>query len=328
MHTKNSRVAVVLFNMGGPDSPEAVEPFLYNLFSDPLIVEMPFRKLFQKRIARRIARKRSEWVRKAYEKIGGKSPVNYWTEVQRQKLEERLRRRGVEADVFTAMRYWRPLIREAARLVRDGGYRELVLLPLYPQYSQVTTATSLLEWDRVFGADGIIQHRVREFYAHPAYLKAMSARIEQALKQFPESLQTKVELLFSAHGVPERIIRRGDPYRRQIEESVRLLMALRQEERPWHLAFQSRATPVKWIQPDIGDMLVELGKQGKEALLVVPISFVSDHLETLYELDIQYRELAESAGIRHYRVMQGLNGSDEFISALEAIVLDTLERKS
>jgi ferrochelatase len=317
------KTAVVLFNLGGPDSPEAIEPYLRNLFSDRDIIDLPF----QKYLAKWIARRRAPRVRADYEKIGGKSSLNYWTEKQRQKLEEVLNARDGEFRVFVGMRYWHPMIHECSARIKREGFERIVLLPLYPQYSRSTTGSCFNEWDRCFQADSAEILRIEHFFEHPGFIRALNRRIDESLKRFPEEVRKEVVLLFSAHSLPEKRVREGDPYKDQVERTVRLVMEERGFDLDYRIGYQSRATPVRWVSPYTDQVLMDLAQEGRKAVVLVPVSFVSDHFETEYELQIQCRSLAKEKGIQYYDVINGLNDMPEFIETLADLVLSRLEQK-
>jgi ferrochelatase len=325
------RIGVVLFQLGGPDSLEAVEPFLYNLFCDPDIIDFPFARLAREPLARLVSSRRAQRVQKHYAGIGGKSPIRELTELQARRLEKELRS-SLEAYVFVAMRYWHPLTEEAVGQIIQLDLRTLVLLPLYPHFSAVTTGSSLNEWGRKFPSGHAADVRVvRDYHAYPCFLDALIERINEGLEQLRKTngsatrLPSDVHLLFSAHGVPESIIKSGDPYQAQIEATTRLVMERGGWRNPHSLCYQSRSGPGRWLGPSLRDALQALASRGSERILVVPVSFVCDHVETLYEIDIEAREFAEHLGIRHFHVMKGLNDSPTFIRALRDLVLQALE---
>jgi ferrochelatase len=316
--------------LGGPDSLEAVEPFLYNLFCDPDIIVFPFARLAREPLARLVSARRAKRVQKHYAQIGGKSPIRELTELQARRLESELRH-SLEADVFVAMRYWHPLTEEAVHKVLEHELDKLVLLPLYPQYSVVTTGSSLNEWERKFPPGHSVEAKVvRDYHTHPLYIEAIVERINEGLEQFRKTngsalrLPSDVHLLFSAHGVPESIIKSGDPYQAQIEATVRLARERGEWPNPYSLCYQSRSGPGRWLGPSLHAALQTLAYNRNERVLVVPISFVSDHVETLYELDIEARELAERLCIQGFHVTKGLNDSPTFIRALADLVLHAL----
>jgi ferrochelatase len=312
-----SKIAVVLFNLGGPDSIESVEPFLYNLFCDPDIFKIPFgQKLFAKIISNRRAPK----VADEYKLIGGKSPINQWTEIQKIMLEKDLRKIDPSFDVYVAMRYWKPLSEETAAKVESCNYSKVILLPLYPHYSITTTGSSFNEWNRKYKADKSKLVYINSYPSGRFYIAALNQRIDEALLNFPENVRGNVQLVFSAHGTPVSLVKKGDPYSYQIKETVDAVMNARKLSHQHHLCYQSKVGPMKWLEPATDTMIKELAKNGNKHLLIIPISFVSDHIETLYELDIEYRHVANECGIENYIVMQGLNDSQLFINALVELV--------
>ena len=320
-----SKYAVILFNLGGPDSLSAIEPFLYNLFRDPDIFKIPFgQKLFAKVISKRRAPK----VMEEYELIGGSSPINKWTEKQRKLLEEKLNTNesGNKFEVVTAMRYWKPLTDEAAENIANEEYDKIILLPLYPHYSITTTGSSFNEWERVYKKDGGNIIRVKEYFDHPKYIEASNERIDKTLKKFPEEVRDEVQLVFSAHGTPVSLVKKGDPYSLQIKKTVDEVMNQRNFSHEHHLCYQSKVGPVTWLTPATDTMIKELSGKGKKHLLIIPISFVSDHVETLFELDIEYRHVADEANIKNYIVMEGLNDSEIFIDALSDLTMNAIKR--
>ncbi|MEI7812591.1 MAG: ferrochelatase [Ignavibacteria bacterium] len=307
-----NRTAVILLNMGGPDSLEAVEPFLANLFSDRDIFKLPFQNFLSKFIAG----KRAPKVTEAYKLIGGKSPIGCWTELQRKKLEDRLRLAGQNADVYTAMRYWHPLTKDVALKVEAGNYDKVVLLPLYPHFSMATTGSSFNEWNREYKGDKSKLVYVNNYCESETYAKAINERIDEALLRLPENVRAGVQFVFSAHGTPVSYVKKGDPYSLHIKKTVELVMKLRAGTHDYHECYQSKVGPVKWLEPGTDRMIESLARQGKKHLLIIPVSFVSDHVETLFELGIEYKHVADKAGIENYIVMTGLNDSGLFIEAL------------
>ena len=315
-----SKIAVVLLNLGGPDSLEAVQPFLENLFNDPDIFKLPF----QKSLARFISKKRAPKVEKEYELIGGKSPINEWTEKQRSMLENKLRNSGNDVNVMVAMRYWKPLTQEVVTVVETGNYDIVIMLPLYPHYSISTTGSSFNEWKRFYKGDKSKLVYVDSYQTHPLYIKSISERIDDSLFRFPEEVRKGVQLVFSAHGTPVSYLKKGDPYSFQIKETIGAVMKLRNNSHEYHQCFQSKVGPAKWLEPATDKMIEELAAKGKKHLLIIPISFVSDHVETSFELDIEYRHVADRVGIEKYIVMTGLNDSQTFVNALSDIVIKEL----
>jgi ferrochelatase len=325
------RVGIVLFQLGGPDSLEAVEPFLLNLFLDPDIIPLGPLGLLRRPIAKLISSRRSVPVAGKYAEIGRRSPIGTLTERQRVRLVEAVSP-YIDPVAVTAMRYWRPMTSEAVALLgKAGALDEIVLLPLYPQYSYATTLSSLKEWRRV--ADQAEwkkpsgkppERTINNFHDHPLYIQALVQRIGSVLRQFADS--SKIHLVFSAHGLPMSLVERGDPYPKQIEETVRLACELGIKNYPgWPkthlLCYQSRVGPAKWLQPPLTGTIDRLGQEGVKEMLVVPISFVTEHIETLHEINIEAREQAEKLGIEKFRMMPAVGDSPLFIAALADLVL-------
>jgi protoporphyrin/coproporphyrin ferrochelatase len=313
----SAKTAVLLLQMGGPDSLSAIEPFLYNLFSDRDIIRIG-PAFLQPVIARFIARRRSKKVMEYYKKIGGKSPIRELTEQQGAELEAVL---GAGYRCFVAMRYSKPDTTEALAAISREGITKVIALSLYPHYSRATVGSSINELERRLkksaNPPGISY--IRQFYDHPAYIAALAEKVEKGLAGFTD--RSTVQLVFSAHGLPQSFIDSGDPYLEHIQATVRLTME-RFEGVSHHLAFQSRAGPVKWLEPSTEATIAELAAAGCKQLLMVPISFVTDHIETLYEIDIQYKEEAATLGITDFRRTEALNSSPAFISCLAKLVLD------
>jgi len=311
------RVGVVLFQLGGPDTLEAIEPFLFNLFCDPDIIDFPFARIGRKPLAKLISSTRARKVQHHYATIGGGSPIRRFTEQQARALQMKLRSAGIDARCFVAMRYWHPFTAQAIGHLRDAQCDEVVLLPLYPQYSNTTTGSSLNEWRRRF-CDDIPVHCVEPFYHHELYLQALVERIDEALARFPDP--ERPEIVFSAHSVPLAVIEKGDPYQRQIEETVGLVMQRGGWANRHRLCYQSKVGASKWLQPSLHTALRELAADKVHQVCVVPISFVSDHVETLGEIDHEAREEAADLGIGQFEMTSGLNDSPTFIAALADLV--------
>lgn len=309
------KTAVLLLQMGGPDSLDAVEPFLRNLFSDREIIRLgpPF---LQPVLARWIARRRAPKAEACYERIGGKSPLRELTEAQGAALEERL---GGGFRCFTAMRYWRPSTIEALAAVRRAGISRIVALPLYPQYSRATAGSSFKELERVLALAGVAFDVtfINNFHDRPLYLEALAETVDEGLGGFPSG--EDVAILFSAHSLPVSFIEKGDPYLSQVKETVRLVME-RFPGRRHELSFQSKAGPVKWLEPSTEAAVSRLAESGCRNILVVPVSFVSDHIETLYEIDITYAAFARQKGIVQFRRAPALNTRPLFIECLAELV--------
>jgi protoporphyrin/coproporphyrin ferrochelatase len=319
------RVGVVLFQLGGPDTLAAIEPFLYNLFCDPDIIDFPFARIGRKPLAKLISTTRARKVQHHYATIGGCSPIRRFTERQARALEAELTDRGLDARCFVAMRYWHPFTSEAIAELEAVECSDVVLLPLYPQYSSTTTGSSLNEWQRLFRGDAAVRD-VGPFYKHPMYLDAVIEKIEEALARFPEP--ERAEIVFSAHSVPMSVIAKGDPYQHQIEETVRLLMERGGWPNRHRLCYQSKVGASKWLQPSLRRTLHDLAAEKSREVCIVPVAFVSDHVETLGEIDHEMREQARRLGITQFEMSAGLNDSPKFISALGQLVLEALDEKA
>ena len=311
------RVGVVLFQLGGPETLEAIEPFLYNLFCDPDIIDFPFARIGRKPLAKLISSTRAKKVQHHYAVIGGGSPIRKFTEQQAQALETKLTQAGLDARCFVAMRYWHPLAAETIERLRTAACDEVVVLPLYPQYSTTTTGSSLNEWQRRF-RDDIPVHVVKAFYRNEFYLAAVAEKIEEALARFPEP--GRAEIVFSAHSVPVAVIDKGDPYQEQIEETVELVMQRGGWRNQWRLCYQSKVGASRWLQPSLHNALRDLAAERIKDVCVVPISFVSDHVETLGEINHHARGEATALGIERFEMTSGLNDSPTFIAALAELV--------
>jgi protoporphyrin/coproporphyrin ferrochelatase len=313
---------VLLFNLGGPETLEDVGPFLYNLFSDPDIIHIKSDKL-RKALAWFIASVRQGKSRNLYRQIGGGSPLRRITEAQAAALESRLGSMGLPARVFVGMRCWKPTIDEAVDRIQHEGITQLVLLPLFPQYS-VTTTGSCLKYFNVLEQKLGLQSKmeiftVQSWYSEPLYIESMSDMIQESLSRIVSRESAKAHLLYSAHSIPARYVAEGDPYLQQIQQSVTLMNARLGNAYPSILAFQSKVGPVKWLGPSTKDVLAKMGRNGVNKVLTIPISFVSDHIETLQEIDIAYRGFALRSGIKEFHRVTALNLHPKFINALAAI---------
>jgi ferrochelatase len=314
------KIAIVLFNLGGPDSPAAIKPFLLNLFRDPAILRVPF--FVRPFLARIIARARLKPATANYALLGGRSPLLELTEAQARALEAEFPE--FEARCFIAMRYWHPFSLAAARAVKAWAPDEVVLLPLYPQYSTTTTGSSLTAWRAAAAQAGLIAPTTTLccYPTDTGFAAATAALLASAHDEARATLDENVGLrvLFSAHGLPESIVAAGDPYQWQIEQTVAaVLAAWGRSDVDWSICYQSRATPQKWIGPSTDEEIERAGHEGK-AVLVVPIAFVSEHSETLVELDIEYRELAGKSGVPAYFRVPTQGVDPGFIAALADLV--------
>jgi protoporphyrin/coproporphyrin ferrochelatase len=321
------KVGIVLFQLGGPDSLEAVEPFLMNLFLDPDIIPLGAAGFLRWPIAKLISSRRSIPVAKKYGEIGRRSPIRALTERQRVRLSEAVAP-YIDPVTVVAMRYWHPNTEDAVAALRAAGkLDEIVLLPLYPHYSYATTLSSTKEWRRVYGPPkaAVPERAIDNFHDHPLYIEALVRRIGSTLRQFPDS--SRIHLVFSAHGLPMSLVEKGDPYPQHIEKTVRLACELGARLYPaaWPrthlLCYQSRVGPAKWLQPPFTGTLERLGREGVKEMLVVPISFVTEHIETLHEINIEGRADAKKFGIEIFRMMPAVGDSPLFIAALKDLVL-------
>jgi ferrochelatase len=321
MANPTRRIGVVLFQLGGPDRPEAIQPFLFNLFCDPDIIDFPCARIGRKPLAKLISATRAKKVHHHYSAIGGSSPIRRFTEQQAGALQDRLTADGLDARCFVAMRYWHPFTAEAVEQLRAASCDEVILLPLYPQYSSTTTGSSLNEWRRLFHDDTPV-HCVAAFYRHPLYLDALVEKVDEALARFSRS--ERAEIVFSAHSVPLLVIEKGDPYQRQIEETVKLVMQRGGWRNRYRLCYQSKVGASKWLQPSLRRTIRDLAAERVREACVVPIAFVSDHVETLGEIDHEARQEAAALGIKQFEMTSGLNDSPRFIAALVDLVMTAL----
>lgn len=324
------RVGVLLLNLGGPDQLEDVRPFLYNLFSDPEIIRLKFRWL-QKPLAWLISTLRSRRSQENYRQIGGGSPLRRITEQQAQALRDSLQAKGYEAQIYIGMRYWHPFTEEAIARIKRDRPDKLVILPLYPQFSISTSGSSFRLLEQLWQEDPVLNQIpytvIPSWYDRPGYVQAMADLIAQELDQFEQPDAATV--FFSAHGVPLSYVEEaGDPYQAEIEECTALIMETLHRPNSHVLAYQSRVGPVEWLKPYTEEMIEQLGESGVEDLAVVPISFISEHIETLQEIDMEYRELAEASGIHHFRRVPALNMHPTFINDLAELVIEALQKPS
>lgn len=319
-----SRLGILLLNLGGPEQPEDVRPFLFNLFSDPEIIRLPFAWM-QKPLAWLISTARAKRSRENYQEIGGGSPLRRITEEQGLALKHVLQERGHDAEVYIGMRYWHPFTEEAIAQIKRDGVKRLVILPLYPQFSISTSGSSFRVLEKLWQEEPFLQHVdytvIPSWFSRQGYLQAMASLIDQELHTVEDP--NNAHIFFSAHGVPVSYVEEaGDPYQAEIEQCSQLIMQTLGRSNPWTLAYQSRVGPVEWLKPYTEDAIEALGAQATKDLVVVPISFVSEHIETLQEIDIEYRELAEASGIQHFHRVPALNTHPVFINDLADMVLE------
>ncbi len=319
------RVAVVLFNLGGPSSLDAVEPFLFNLFNDAAIIRVP--QPLRWFLAKTISKRRAPIARDIYAKMGGSSPILGQTYNQASELKSALSAEGVVFETFVAMRYTAPRASDVAEQVRRFRPNKIVLLPLYPQFSTTTSRSSLQEWARQAR-----EHKIDApvttvccYPKNPGFIAAQAALIAEAIAKIPP--RVRFRLLFSAHGLPERVVASGDPYQAQVEQTARALVAaLAREDLDWRVCYQSRVGPLKWIGPATDDEIRRAGAEGC-ALVVAPIAFVSEHSETIVELDMEYGHLASESGVPHYVRAPTVGTHPRFVQGLAALVHEALERQ-
>jgi ferrochelatase len=343
------KVGVLLLNLGGPETGKDVEGFLYNLFADPDIIRLPpFVAPLQSLVALIISKRRAPKSREAYDSIGGGSPILQYTRAQADLMAKSLKERyGIDAKTYIGMRYWYPFTEEALDKIRADEINALVILPMYPQFSISTSGSSLrvlqeefAKKSDLYGPQKMFHTVVPSWYTRPGYVKSVASLIQRELDSFsPEEIEEGTSdkqpipkhVLFSAHGVPASYIEAGDPYKAQIEDCVERIKALLPSEEEGvkvHLSFQSRVGPVEWLRPYTDDVLPSLGEQGVKNLVVVPISFVSEHIETLEEIDIEYRELALESGITNWRRSPALNTDATFIDDMADLVAEALNEPS
>ena len=321
------KIAVIIFNLGGPDSLSAVRPFLFNLFNDKYIIGLP--QPFRYILAKIISTFRSKKSKAIYEKMGGKSTILSETIDQAKALEIYLNSHcasdeNVQYTVIPMMRYWHPMTEEIIRQVR-GKYDQVVLLPLYPQFSTTTTLSSFTEWFKK-GSDVTNLHLVCCYYSHPGFIDAYTALINEKLREI--STDKTIRLLFSAHGIPEILVKKGDPYQLQVEDTVKRVMNKigARSGLEYTVCYQSKVGPMKWLEPTIQSQIVAAG-QRNEVVVVIPISFTSEHSETLVELDIDYANFATASGIEYHRVST-LRTNPIFIQMLAALTIHSLGKKN
>ncbi|MEJ6586097.1 MAG: ferrochelatase [Synechococcus sp. ChSW.bin.154] len=326
-----SRVGILLLNLGGPERIQDVGPFLYNLFADPEIIRLP-NPILQKPLAWLISTLRSNKSKEAYRSIGGGSPLRRITEQQARELQSLLRQRGVDATSYVAMRYWHPFTESAVADIKADGIDEVVVLPLYPHFSISTSGSSFRELQRLRQMDERFEalplRCIRSWYDHPGYVRSMAELIAEQVRASDDVEQAHI--FFSAHGVPKSYVEEaGDPYQQEIQACAALIMAELENivghSNPHTLAYQSRVGPVEWLKPYTEEALEELGRAKTQDLVVVPISFVSEHIETLEEIDIEYRELATESGVVNFRRVRALDTYPPFIAGLADLVEASLE---
>jgi ferrochelatase len=316
--------AIILFNLGGPDKIESVEPFLFNLFNDPAILNLP--TLLRYPLAKLISNRRAPVAKKIYQELGGSSPILKLTKEQSRALEVKLNQTQTEDEYkcFIVMRCWNPRAIDVIKEIQLFNPEEIVLLPLYPQYSAATSGSSIKEWNDVCKINNY-NIKTSTICCYPKDQNFINAHTKEIIKKIKNLKNFK--LIFSAHGLPEKNIKKGDPYQWQVEQSVKKIVeSLNDENLDWILSYQSRVGPLKWIGPSTEDIIIENSKIGKHIVLV-PIAFVSEHSETLVELDIEYKELADANGCKNYTRVPALGTNEDFIKAMSELIIKKDEYK-
>ena len=314
--------AVILFNLGGPDKLENVEKFLFNLFNDPAILNLP--SFFRFPLAKLIANRRAPTAKKIYQELGGSSPILKLTEEQSNALEVKLNKDDISSNYkcFVVMRCWHPRAEQVVKEVISYDPDEIILMPLYPQYSAATTGSSIKEWNNVCLKNNF-KVKTSTICCYPTDTNFVEAHKKEIIKKIKNIKNFK--LIFSAHGLPEKNIKKGDPYQWQVEQSVKeIVKSLNIKDLNWILSYQSRVGPLKWIGPSTEDIIVKNSKLGKHIILV-PVAFVSEHSETLVELDIEYKELAEKNGCKNYSRVPALGVNENYIKAMSGLIINKKE---
>jgi len=325
------RLAIVLFNLGGPDRLEAVEPFLYNLFMDPAIISVP--QPFRWMLAKLISKRRAPLAQGIYNHIGGKSPLLDLTLEQARALEIAVRRdfEGVEVEAFVCMRYWHPMSAAVAKDVKAFDPDQIIMLPLYPQFSTTTTESSFSDWRLAAAAAGITapSKRICCYPVEPGLIDAQTQLLKTALDEArAQAGDTPIRVLFSAHGLPKKIVdKKGDPYPQHVEQGAAAIVEQFPEPiNDWLVSYQSRVGPLEWIGPSTDDEIRRAGRDGV-ALVILPIAFVSEHSETLVELDIEYKALADECSVKIYVRVPAVATHEAFINGLAHVVQNTLKQE-
>ena len=309
--------AVILFNLGGPDKSENIEPFLFNLFNDPAIINIP--SIFRYPLAKFISKKRAPIAKNIYKEIGNKSPILELTQDQAKSLENNLSKKG-DYKCFVIMRCWHPRASDVIKKVREYNPEEIILLPLYPQYSASTSGSSINEWGDLCKKENYYV-KTKTICCYPTENNFIASHISLIKKTLKVIKDNNFKLIFSAHGLPRSKIKKGDPYQWQVEETVKKIMSnLENENLDYVISYQSRVGPLKWIKPSTDEIIIKYSKE-KKGIVIVPIAFVSEHSETLVELDIEYKKLAEKNGCGFYKRVPALGIEENFIKGLTELVL-------
>lgn len=318
---ENEKWGVLFLNMGGPETTDDIESFLYNLFSDPYIIKLPLSSILQKPLARFISSRRAVKVKGNYEAIGGGSPLLKWCRLEADGVKKELAEKYPRAETFVGMRYTPPFIGETMDRAAEAGCKHIVIVSLFPQYTLATTGTALAEicdWFKKNRTD-ITFSIIASWHNHPGYIELLRKYIAEAMAASEASVKPK--LLFSAHSLPVKLVKSGDPYLNQVTETVRLAG----EGYDYTLSFQSRSGPVRWLEPETKITVEKLGHNGVGELVIVPVSFVSDHIETLHEIDIELKELALASGIKKFIRTRSFNDDPRFIKLLAGMVRDKID---
>ena len=309
--------AVILFNLGGPDKQESVEPFLFNLFNDPAIISIP--SIFRYPLANFISKRRASIAKNIYKKIGNKSPILELTKNQAKNLENSLSKKG-DYKCFVVMRYWYPRAFDVIKKVKEYNPEEIILLPLYPQFSASTSGSSINEWNDLCKKENY-KVKTRTICCYPTESNFIASHVSLIKKTTENIENNNFKLIFSAHGLPESKIKKGDPYQWQIGEAVKEIISKLNNKNINHvISYQSRLGPMKWIGPSTDEEIIKYSKE-KKGIVIVPVAFVSEHSETLVELDIEYKKLAEENGCSFYKRVPTLGVEANFIKGLEELVL-------
>lgn len=309
--------AVILFNLGGPNKLENVEPFLFNLFNDPAIISIP--SIFRYPLAKFISKRRAPSAKNVYKEIGNKSPILELTQDQAKSLENNLLEKG-DYKCFVVMRCWHPRASNVIKKVREYNPGEIILLPLYPQFSASTSGSSINEWKDLCKKEKY-KVKIKTICCYPTESNFVASHVSLIKKTLQNIKNNNFKLIFSAHGLPESKIKKGDPYQWHVEETVKAIMSKLQTENLDHvISYQSRVGPMKWIGPSTDSKIIKYSKE-KKGIVIVPVAFVSEHSETLVELDIEYKKLAEKNGCSFYKRVPALGIEGNFIKGLTELVL-------
>lgn len=315
-------IGIVLLNMGGPDSLQDIKPFLHNIFLDRDIIRLGW-SFMQRPLAMLISSTRAKKTISAYNLIGGKSLMREITISQaiavKKSLNIRLKK---DFEVVVAMRYWHPLIEDVLNDLKSKGIKRILGISLYPQYSKATTGSIIKKFKGIAEQYGLEYAYIDKWFDNKGYIEALVENIKDSLKEF----NTMPVVLFSAHSLPQKFIDEGDPYLKETQGTINEVLKLIDIDN-WRLSFQSKSGPVKWLEPSTKKMLCNLASENVKNLLIVPISFISDNIETLYEIDIEYKRIADKSGINLQRI-SSLNTSDKFITALADLIISRLEDKN